>query len=113
VVLYDCCVDIECNLNYCKGGKPMASNFQISSFKTNGNLHLKLYGDFDVNSAQELTVTLLTHGASCWDIFIDTNNLETIHPFGRNTFKMNLGNFKKQLNNLFFIGANKHKIAPN
>ena len=91
----------------------MASNFQISSFKTNNNLHLKLHGDFDVNSAQELTNTLLTHGAGYWDIFIDTNDLETIHPFGRDTLQMNLRNFKKQLNNLFFIGANKYKIAPN
>ena len=84
----------------------MASFFQISSFKTKDNLHLKLYGDFDINSAQELTNTLLMHGAGYWDIFIDTNDLETIHPFGRDTLQMNLGNFKKQLNNLFFIGAN-------
>jgi anti-anti-sigma regulatory factor len=91
----------------------MASNFQISSFKTKENLHLKLYGDFDVNSAQELTNTLLMYGVGYWDIFIDTNDLETIHPFGRDTLQMNLRNFKKQLNNLFFIGANKHKIAPN
>ena len=91
----------------------MASNFHISSIKTNGNLHLKLYGDFDVNSAQELTNTLLTHGVGYWDIFIDTNNLESIHPFGRAAFKMNLSNFKNRLNNLFFIGENKHEIAPN
>jgi anti-anti-sigma regulatory factor len=91
----------------------MASNFQISSFKTKDNLHLKLYGDFDVNSAQELTNTLLMHGAGYWDIFIDTNDLETIHPFGRDTLQMNLRNFKKQLSNLFFIGVNKYKIAPN
>ena len=91
----------------------MVSNFQIISAKTNGNLHLKLYGDFDVNAAQELTNTLLTHGVGYWDIFIDTNDLETIHPFGRDTLQMNLSNFKKQLNNLFFIGANRYKIAPN
>ena len=91
----------------------MISNFQIISSKANGNLHLKLYGDFDANSAQELTNTLLTLGTGSWDIFIDTNNLETIHPLGRGALQMNLSNFKKQLNNLFFIGANKHKIAPN
>jgi len=91
----------------------MASNFQISSIKKNHNLHLRLYGDFDVTSAQELINTLLTHGAGYCDIFIDTNNLEAIHPFGRATLQMNLNNFKKQLNNLFFIGTNKHKIAPN
>ena len=91
----------------------MASNFQILSNKTRESLHLKLYGDFDVSSAQELTNTLLTHGVGFWDIFIYTNDLETIHPFGRDAFQMNLSNFKKQLNNLFFIGANKYKIAPN
>ena len=91
----------------------MASNFQISSFKTNDNLHLKLYGDFDVSSAQELTNILLTHGVGYWDIFIDTSNLENIHPFGRDTLQINLSNFRKQLNNIFFIGANKYKIAPN
>ena len=91
----------------------MASNFHISSFKTKGNLHLKLYGDFDVNSAQELTNTILTHGVGYWDIFIDTNDLETIHPFGRVAFKMNIRNFKEKLNNLFFIGEHKHEIAPN
>jgi len=91
----------------------VASNFHISSFKTKGNLHLKLYGDFDVNSAQELTNTILTRGVGYWDIFIDTNDLETIHPFGRVTFKMNIRNLKGKLNNLFFIGEHKHEIAPN
>ncbi len=91
----------------------MASNFQIVSFKANDNLHLKLYGDFDVSSAQELANALLTQGARYWDIFIDTNNLETIHPFARITLQMNISKFQKQFNNLFFIGANKYKIAPN
>ena len=91
----------------------MASNFQILSNKTRESLHLKLYGDFDVSSAQELINTLLTHGVGFWDIFIDTNDLETIHLFGRDAFQMNLRKFRKQLNNLFFIGANKYKIAPN
>ena len=90
----------------------MASNFKAFSFVTKGGLHIKLSGDFDVTSAQELINTLLTHGTSYWDIFIDTNDLETVHSFGRDTLKMNLRNFKNQLNNLFFIGANRFKIAP-
>ena len=89
----------------------MTSNFQIRSFKTRNSLHLKLYGNFDTNSAQELISNLLTHGARYWDTFIDTNNLKTVHPFGKIALQMNLRNFKKQLNNLFFVGKNKHKIA--
>ena len=91
----------------------MASNFHIIYYKNRNSLHLRLSGDFDVISAQELTNTLLIHGGGYSDIFIDTNNLETIHPLGSVTFKMNFSNFKKQLNNIFFIGANKYKIAPN
>jgi hypothetical protein len=96
-----------------KGGKFMAQNFKIVSYKINDSLHMMLTGDFDVDSAMELINTLLTHGTGCWYIFIDTNNLETIHPFSPHVFRMNLSNFKKQLNNLFFTGRNKYKISLN
>ena len=91
----------------------MASNFQIIPYNFDNILFLRLTGDFDEDSAQELTNTLIMHSAGCWDIFIDTNDLKIIHPFGKITLQMNLSNFQKQLNNLFFIGANKNKIAPN
>ena len=90
----------------------MASNFQIFSFKTKDSLHLKLSGDFDGSSAHELINTLINHSAGLWDIFIDTNNLKTIHPFGIDVFQKNLNGIKKQLKNLIFVGANKYKIAP-
>jgi hypothetical protein len=34
--------------------------------------------------------TLIEHNADLWDIFIDTNNLKTIHPFGIDVFQNNL-----------------------
>ena len=86
----------------------MASNFQIFSFKTNESLYLKLYGDFDGGSAHELINTLTKKGNGSWDIFIDTDNLKTIHPFGRNVFEKNLSSIKKQLNNLIIVGAHKY-----
>ena len=89
----------------------MASNFLIISYKNRDSLHLRLSGDFDVNSAKELTNTLLMHGAGYWDIFIDTNNLKKIHPFGRDVFQKNLSSIKKQLKNLIIVGANKYKFA--
>ena len=91
----------------------MASNFQIFSFETSDSLHLKLAGDFDGSSAHELINTLIDHKTGLRDIFIDTNNLKKIHPFGRDVFQKNLHGIKKQLKNLIFVGANKHKIAPN
>ena len=91
----------------------MASNFQIFSYKTKDSLHLKLSGDFDGSSAHELINKLLEHGADYYQIFIDTNDLKTIHSFGRAVFQKNLAILNKKLNNLIFIGENGHKIATN
>ena len=90
----------------------MASNFQIFSFKNKDSIHLRLSGDFDGGSAHELINTLIEQGVGIWDIYIDTNNLQTIHPFGRDVFQKNLNGIKKQLKNLIYVGANKHQIAP-
>ncbi len=91
----------------------MASNFKIISFKTRDSLHLKLDGDFDGNSAHELINTLIEQGNRFYQIFIDTNDLKTIHSFGQAVFQKNLAILNKRLNNLIFIGENGHKIATN
>ena len=91
----------------------MAANFQIYSFKTSESLHLKLTGDFDGSSANELIKTLITNGTGFWNIFIDTDNLKTIHPINRDMFQKNLKISKKQLNNVIFIGINKNMFTAN
>ena len=72
----------------------MTSNFQIFSFKTNDSLYLRLYGDFYEGSAHELINTLSKNGNASWNIFIDTNNLKTIHSIGRDVFEKNLSSIK-------------------
>ena len=91
----------------------MASNFQIYSFKTRDSLHLKLTGDFDGNSAFELINTLTKHGKYYYEIFIDTNELNIIHPFGKDVFQKNLRSSNKIYKNLVFIGKNGHEIGTN
>ncbi len=90
----------------------MASNFHISRLLTRDSLHLKLEGDFDGSSAYELINILIEHGAGFNQIFIDTNNLKTVHPFGKDVFQKNLGRYNKIFNSLTFIGANGRKIIP-
>ncbi len=85
----------------------MALNFQIFRHRTRDSLHLKLNGDFDGNSAHELINALIKHGTGFYQIFIDTNNLKTIYPFGIDVFQKNLGKFNKKFSNLIFIGENK------
>jgi hypothetical protein len=91
----------------------MASNFQIYSFKTRDSLHLKLAGDFDGSSAYELINTLTEHGKGFYEIFIDTNDLKTIHPFGKDVFQKNLRSSNKLYRNLVFIGKNGHELGIN
>ena len=89
----------------------MASNFQIYSFKTRDSLHLKLAGDFDGSSAYELIHTLTKHNKGFYEIFIDTNDLNSIHSFGREVLKKKLGALKNQFNGITFLGRNGKKIA--
>jgi anti-anti-sigma regulatory factor len=85
----------------------MASNFQVFSQQTKDRLHLKLCGDFDGNSAFELIHALLKKTGS-HNILIDTNDLNTIHSFGKEVFQNNLGTLSRQVDQLTFIGKNKH-----
>ena len=89
----------------------MALNFQIFRHRTRDSLHLKLDGDFDGNSAHELINALIEHSTGFYQIFIDTNNLKTIYPFGIDVLQKNLGKFNKKFSNLTFIGENKYSIA--
>ena len=86
----------------------MASNFKFFSHLTRNSLHLKLYGDFDGNSALELLSALTEYGRNPRHIFIDTNDLNTIYPFGKDVFQNNLG--AVQSSNLTFLGKNKHSL---
>jgi hypothetical protein len=88
----------------------MARNFNIYSFKTRDSLHLKLTGDFDGNSAHELINMLRENSRDCFDIFIDTDELKTVHPFGVEVFQRNLCLCKLSFKNLVFIGSNGNKI---
>lgn len=72
---------------------------------------MKLYGDFDGSSAHELLNALIAHGTNAHQIFIDTDDLDTVHPFGQEVFHKNLSTIIKQFINLNFIGKYKNSLA--
>ena len=88
----------------------MASNFQIYSFKTKNCLHLKLAGDFDGSSAYDLINKLTKHNKNFYEIFIDTNDLNNIHSFGREVFQKKLGSLKNQFHGISFVGVKGQEI---
>ena len=91
----------------------MTSNFQIKSYNFDKTLYLRLTGDFDEDSAQELTNTLIENSTVYSDIYLETNELKSIYSFDRDNLQKNLDNIKKQVKNLIIIGSNKYKIIQN
>jgi phosphatidylserine/phosphatidylglycerophosphate/cardiolipin synthase-like enzyme len=64
----------------------MASNFKILLDRSEDRIHLKLYGDFDGSSAHELLNILKNNSHDLLKIYIHTDDLKHIYPFGLNTF---------------------------
>ncbi len=77
----------------------MANNFKFLSNRIRDRIRLKLYGDFDGSSAFELINVLKNYRNGSNQIFIDTNNLNTIHPFGLDI----------NINNIIITG--KHRFS--
>lgn len=68
----------------------MASNFQISYNKQSTGVVLKLFGDFDATSAYELIDALKKRPGDTSRIFIQTEGLKNIYPFGLDIFRKSL-----------------------
>ena len=90
----------------------MASDFRISVHRNSDSLHLKLMGDFDGSSACELTNVLKKSVNGVSRVFIHTNSLKNIHPFGRETFQQNLRDLKDFTDRISFTGEQACQIAP-
>jgi len=68
-------------------------------------------GDFDGMSAYELINALKKLSSDHFEVFIDTSNLDTIHPFGLDVFQKQLNRLTKNKRNLIFIGRHRHSFA--
>ena len=90
----------------------MAINFNISIHRNSDNLHLKLMGDFDGSSACELINVLKANAHSASMVFIHTNRLNQIHPFGRHVFCNNLNNIGGQSLKFVFKGEKASQLEP-
>lgn len=93
----------------------MAMNFRITAHQNPDNLHLRLDGDFDGSSAQELVDALEKRGPFSSRAFIHTSGLQQVDPFGLSVFHANLNNLKhrKICRPLLFTGDHACELAPN
>ena len=89
----------------------MASNFQVFSNQNRDSLHLHMYGDFDGMSAYELINALKKQHEHYFEVFIDTNDLDKVHPFGIDVFQKKANLLVKNKISLIFIGKHRHRFA--
>jgi hypothetical protein len=69
----------------------MADNFRISVHRNSENVHLKLMGDLDRGSAYLLLNMIKRNCQQAQKVFIHTNCLGHIDPFGRDALRHGLG----------------------
>lgn len=89
----------------------MASNFKVVVHQNGIDLHLKLLGDFDGSSAHQLLNILKKYCGHCARIFIHTNYLKNIIPFGRGVFLSNLHFLKGETVQLIVTGKGASQLS--
>ena len=90
----------------------MASNFRIIHHRNSDCLHLKLTGDMDGNSAYEIINLLDDNSNDIKEVVIETSNLGTIFPFGRNVFSKNFHKIRNRYADILFTGDKSNLINP-
>ena len=90
----------------------MASNFKILIHRNGGNVHMKLMGDFDGDSACELLSNIKRSSRCSSRVFIHTNCLKQIYPFGRSIFIKNFENNEENPISILFTGEKASQLAP-
>lgn len=90
----------------------MATDFKILVHRNDDSFHLKLMGDFDGGTANELLNALKKYSNAARRVFIHTNCLKNIHTFGLERFHQTLYELNGQSNRILFTGENASQIAP-
>ena len=89
----------------------MASNFKVSVDKKRKGFGLKLVGDFDAMSAYELIYAIKRLPEDISKIFIHTDGLKDIFPFGLDVFHKNMSPFDGLSRKLVFTGNKASHIS--
>lgn len=90
----------------------MGSTFNIAMERAGGNLNLKLLGEFDGASANQLIEFLRENSRDVNIAIIETNDLEFIDPSGQDIFQRRLHALKDLCYRLVFYGRHAPDLAP-
>lgn len=90
----------------------MSTDFQMTFRHNNDNLHVRVLGTFDGNSAQELLGLLQAQYREGGHVFVDTAGLDKVVPHGCTVFKNCLCRTQVPVTQLFFKGEKGVDMAP-
>jgi anti-anti-sigma regulatory factor len=90
----------------------MASNFGIAVDKNSDGFGLKLAGDFDATSAYELIYAIKKLPGKTIKVYIYTNELKDIHPFGLDIFHKFMRSVNGQSAKIVFTGNSASQLSP-
>lgn len=85
----------------------MASNFKIQCKSKNNALHVRLRGDFDGTSADQLNMVLHKRGKGREKIYVNTDQLRQVNEFGLSIFESHLTRVKNSVAEVIITGKNK------
>ncbi|MBU1052450.1 MAG: hypothetical protein KKC46_01325 [Proteobacteria bacterium] len=89
----------------------MAANFKIQVFRNSDNVHLKLFGDFDGNSAHEL-INFISKLCYTNKLFVHTSALKQINNFGLEVFRKSLNSLDIRPASCWFTGDKANDLIP-
>lgn len=89
----------------------MASNFQVFCDTNDTGTVLKLFGDFDATSAYELIEILKKRSNGSSKVFIQTDGLKNIYPFGLHIFHKSLRIINGRAGKIVFAGYQAQELS--
>lgn len=90
----------------------MANNFKILIHSNCDSVHLKLIGDFDGDSACKLLIDIKNCLTIANKVFIHTDGLKDVHPFGEAVLHNNFNEVNKRDAFFTFTGKYGNSLAP-
>ena len=90
----------------------MNQNYRINSYRSAGNLHISLFGEFSGMCAWALFKTLRQQEKGAFRVFVNTTGLVEITSEGATLFKSNMLRRPIPPDWLYFKGNAGFRIAP-
>ena len=84
----------------------------VEAVNRNGNLHVKIVGDFDDVAAQGAALAIDHEYRGLGNVFVNTQQVKSVLPSSAASFKESMATAKVDAANLFVVGENGAPLVP-